>query len=491
VIKQILMQTSKQIFIVLASAAMASWACSDGNKFSGASGKVKTPSKNAIQAENPPAPSGPCENQPAMPVVNADHKLLIYAPGEYSNGNLFATGLQNALVGAGFDVKLINKVDGLNDQNACGLWSNYKQLWLLLPCNSKQTMTDDSFQTVKKFYEFGGGLVLTADAHFFQNTNPNTHCGIADWAGSAGATSDAVKIGSTILGAGIKTGGALLAPGSQTVAAPLGLTQLDSTHPLKATLQGISGPWKQGFDAVKNPDFRIAGSNGLIEQTVSNSLTRRAAIFPNLYSYHSPTTQVKSLVALAQYFEDKIRPNSQAKLGLTDNDPEKYRVVGENELERATVKSLENNLKSNDKHIVSAALAELSRRGAISPEEIFIFFEHSHRYVKLTTPNAIAMYKNPEAMNAAIKGALAEPDLSKDRLIGLIRAVGKMELSSAADALSVHLNTSKDGETILELASSLAAIHAYKFKSNLESKASILGADEKVALGRLLKELSH
>ena len=453
--------------------------CSSGN-FAGGSGQRSSVKKGGGSGDETvpkvdPVPPGPCDSSQQISASNPDKKILLYAPGEYAAGNKFATGLQDGLKKSGFDVQLVNSVDGIGGQDACKLWTSYKQIWLLLPCNNKQTMSEDSFQAIKKFYEFGGGIVLTADAHFFKGGEANTHCK-TDWGGSVAQPSDAVKIGNSVLGIDLKES-AVVAPGF--------LANLDGNHPLKSTLAGVKSTWKQRIAGSNNPQLKMSGDNGIIEEEVNGGFTRRAVILPAAYSYHSPGS-FDPMIAIANYLEDKTRIVLHTNLGLADEDAGKYLVLPDNPLAKVSSEVLRDRLKSADKHAVSDSIRELSMRGDITPEEMFIFFEHTHMFVKLTTPVAVSVYKNQGRMKNALIDALSENDISNDVLSGLVASAVLLDVRDVAGPLIVQLEKTRDSDVVIEIANALAAFKAVGAKSALQRKLEILDPEKKAKLNELL-----
>ncbi|MBI3535484.1 MAG: hypothetical protein HY072_08395, partial [Deltaproteobacteria bacterium] len=111
------------------------------------------------------------------------NKILFYAPDVYTglnqNGfdqNIWIKTAIDAVKKIGFQVTLDTRIDIKFD--VCKLYSNYSQLWLFSPCNNLQMMTDESFNAVLKYYEYGKAVVALGDFHFFNSktNNINDHC---------------------------------------------------------------------------------------------------------------------------------------------------------------------------------------------------------------------------------------------------------------------------------------------------------------------------
>lgn len=164
-------------------------------------------SKLRCSKKPPVTPIGPdpCRGKTNAPRANYRKKILFYAPANYKYGvNKYATGIRDVLEQSyGYQVTLVTSVTDGVDFDGCNLTRRYRQLWLFLPCNNLQRMDDKSFAALKSFYQFGGGVALLTDNHYFTDNNPNTHCSTSAttsdpgfaWEGSANTPSDAVRIG--------------------------------------------------------------------------------------------------------------------------------------------------------------------------------------------------------------------------------------------------------------------------------------------------------
>ncbi len=277
---------------------------------------VKKPS----QISHTPIESQPPPGCPSNITAPDPNKILFYAPDEYSKTgqNYWLKQAKTDLESVGFNVTVDTRVDIKFD--SCELYSNYAQLWLLLPCNNIQTMTSESFNAVTKYYEYGRPVVAFGDIHFYDVThnNLNTHCSglyssnptMMPYLGSDEKPNDRSKIISQIF------------QGKATLNSAA--THTPSEHPLGKTWTNYGNPLFSIDTNLPEAQFfcnttSCRGDLLLIDK--KGTFTERGRHLFYLdgmrYLYHSNygTLQKNPVQTTALYFRDGKIP--QAKIGKT------------------------------------------------------------------------------------------------------------------------------------------------------------------------------
>lgn len=313
-----------------------------------------TPLDNAV---NPPV-SG-CSSTVKPP--SADN-ILFYAPDIYAklngsaNDNTYLAGAKNALNKAGFSVTVETTVDMKFD--ACQLYANYSQVWLFLPCNNLQTLSNESINNVKRYFDAGQPLAVFSDAHYFDGTQLNSHCMTYDpYFGNVDKPSDVYKVLTQI--AGVKP---VNANGKSN--------PISANHPMAKIWDPlkVAGTWNFTFqiDGSDVPNFRDLGGNGIAPVISTSHInlralleipektgTRTKKLFFDLtdYNYHvlgmvgSETSALAApmetaLQQTAKYFAGQPNPSLQlasANSASDSNSPTRAPVSGPKLLE---IKSL-------------------------------------------------------------------------------------------------------------------------------------------------------
>ncbi|MBI3535486.1 MAG: hypothetical protein HY072_08405 [Deltaproteobacteria bacterium] len=96
---------------------------------------------------------------------NSSKNILFYVTTLQNGGSPFVHGLRDTLTVAGYVVTITDTID----PNACTLWANYRQIWLLLPCanyGNTKSMDANSINALQQYYEAGGGLVILPGANY-------------------------------------------------------------------------------------------------------------------------------------------------------------------------------------------------------------------------------------------------------------------------------------------------------------------------------------
>ncbi|MBI3535485.1 MAG: hypothetical protein HY072_08400 [Deltaproteobacteria bacterium] len=228
---------------------------------------------------------GPCQGR--LNFYNqSDKKILFYTPAEGSGYYLSADGvgaspyiraLAEKLKAAGYTIIITAKLDQFIDSfDACQLWTYYKQIWMFLPCadgGESISMDQKSIDSLKNYYEAGGGLAVFIDYNY---NKYKSNCTMCDWTWGTSSDIGALK---TILDISFIYGGGW--PGSY------GLIKGNLSHPLTASVAQL----EQLVSVRVHPGLNAAFKNldqdeytGIIEKKVGD-LRSIALIFPGVYAY--------------------------------------------------------------------------------------------------------------------------------------------------------------------------------------------------------------
>lgn len=404
--------------------------------------------------EPTPTPNPCAEAQAAAGDASVDSKILFFAPANYHYGvNRYAQAVAEHLKNNKFDIKLIDKVEDMQTFDECSLYLSFKQIWLFLPCNNMQTMDNNSFEAVKKYYSYGGGLTMLTDQHFFTNNQPNTHCNATNWAGSADKPSDATRVARDILQVPVHF--------ASTWNAGNGINA-NTTHPLSTALTDLSGnvgSWRSiqmDLANTSNKDFqlladpktdqtKVAPWFGLIEanrkDATGGTIRRLGVLLTPMYNYHgSPAAgQLSFYGKLAVYFENNVKTVQNKVAGgpgaLALAGSLKRTLTYPIAISRASIASLRTQLKRSDKHDIVDSLTELARRGEIPPEEIIKYFENESFYVRANAVAAIFDYPDTEKTAKALHTELIAPQKSDHMLMGIARSLAALHLIDEGEAL--------------------------------------------------------
>jgi hypothetical protein len=458
--------------------------------------------------EFPGSACDPCVGRPAPNDTGAiDKKVLFFAPANYHYGvNQFATALESALTTAGYDVTLVTTVDQGVEFDECNLYRSFKQIWLFLPCNNQQRMDEQSFQAIKKVYEWGSAIVLLTDNHYFAGSNPNTHCNDGDWPGQLSHPSDAVRVAKAILKIGVGYT-------SYDVTPP---PAVNETHPLAQLAGQVSAaitwpqleiddkgnPHLQYLPLSYGPDYpeqKMGRWAGLIEVD-RDDLKRLALVLTPVYCYHCPPQATSGYDTfyrgVADYFEKQVSA-ADRKLDVgsevpgsdpagagdqgpgTDpsgagdpssagdpsgaNDPSSAANEPRSRARPSEIELWADLLTSDgsrrfDKHRVAHALHELALRRAIDFDQVLPFLEHDAYYVRHHA--VMAMGALPHAPTVVRLRALL-PGLRRGRLaLGIVRSLAAQGDRSASAHLAAALPRIDDPKVRREIIRTLGRFGA-------------------------------
>ncbi|MCB9555814.1 MAG: HEAT repeat domain-containing protein [Deltaproteobacteria bacterium] len=427
-----------------------------------------------------PLPPDPCQGKTSAPALANSKAILFYAPANYKYGvNTYASGVRDLLQAAphNYKVTMVTSVQDGVKFDECNLYRNYKQIWFFMPCNNLQLMDANSFTAVKRFYEYGGGVVLMTDNHYYTDSNPNTHCSYGSlgsdpqaWAGSQQKPSDAVKIAEQVLGIKLKSDVQYAKPTYNTshplakvmnvYGDPSIIGKVDFNDP-NTPNPGIYFSWMQlQIDPAGNKDLQFlplldvgirqqketygvpTGGPwaGLIEvekpipsSTSAAKVKRLALVLTPIYCYHcwswdssyGSTAGSRGFhTAIANYFEKNVQ--SQISSGQpspaspSTQPPFAQRAFADAQRDLSeryfSTPVLKLALQDYDKHRIVAALHILTQRRELSADQLIGYFDHPSYFVRHHAVNAIGTLPAPVAIKA-LQSALSGSSGKKRKLI--------------------------------------------------------------------------
>src|SRR5699024_5086993 len=131
----------------------------------------------------------------------------------------------------------------------CQLSSSYAQVWLFLPCSSRQTLSEESLSSVKRYFEAGRPIAVMGDLHYYDAAanSLNAHCngerGSDAYFGSTEKRSDVYRLLTEVAGA-------------KPVVVDPKIEVAPTTHTLRRAWSGVADVWNttQFIDANGHPE---------------------------------------------------------------------------------------------------------------------------------------------------------------------------------------------------------------------------------------------
>ncbi|MCB9556327.1 MAG: HEAT repeat domain-containing protein [Deltaproteobacteria bacterium] len=420
----------------------------------------------------------PCAGQVASSTTNAQDQILFYAPSNYHYGiNKYAKAVEAELTAAGYKVTLVTSVQDGVKFDECNLYLSFKQIWLFMPCNNHQTMDNQSFAALKKYYQWGSALVLLTDNHYFTQNNPNTHCSQTSFAGEAGSkVSDAVRIAKEILQINV-------AYGSYNPTPP---QAVNAKHPLASAVSsltsGVTWTYLQ-IDEMGNRDVEFlpitygSGSSAksgkwaaVIEVSKPDQVSNALVLSP-LYCYHCTIPTASNALAMyraiANHYELRVTESRRKLTGQTtgggtgnntfDNRARAAQQQGSH-LALESAGKLWVDLFEADKHKVARALVALADRDAIDFDTLYSYLGHPSYFVRHHAVLAISLLPREGAVKR-LRQALSQED-DQLLLMGIARALSAHNAGEAAPDLLAALRRPLHEKAHRELIDALAGLRA-------------------------------